>query len=155
VTPEARTPVTRSRSSHQRATTVDGPHPGLEEHVSTRQLVVQWGQRHAVLRDEKLTAALDAHAADVADPALGEAASAMLESTGEPGAGAAAAGTMMSESELQRIIDRAGLTSAPADLHPLAYVRKSADSVTHTAAAEAAIAAKSTAICHAGVPRAA
>jgi hypothetical protein len=99
----------------------DGPHPGLEEYTSTRQLVVPWGQRHAVLRDEKLAAALDAHTAQVADPALGEAASAVLESTGEPGAGAAAAGTMMSESELQRIIDRAGLTATPADLHPLAY----------------------------------
>ncbi len=99
----------------------DGPHPGLEEYVATRQLVAPWAQRHAVLRDEKLAAALDAHAAQVADPALGEATSAVLESTGEPGAGAAAAGTMMSESELQRIIDRAGLTSAPADLHPLAY----------------------------------
>ena len=99
----------------------DGPHPGLEEYISTRQLVVPWGQRHAVLRDEKRAAALDAHAAQFADPALGEAASAVLESTGEPGAGAAAAGTMMSESELQRIIDRAGLPTAPADLHPLAY----------------------------------
>jgi hypothetical protein len=89
--------------------------------VSTRQLVVPWGQRHELVRDEKLTAALDAHAAEVADSALGEAASAVLESTGEPGASAAAIGTMMSESELQRIIDRAGLTSAPADLHPLAY----------------------------------
>jgi hypothetical protein len=91
-------------------------HPGLEEYVSTRQLVVPWGQRHAVLRDETLAAALDAHAVQVADPALGEAASAVLESTGEPGAGATALGTMMSESGLQRIIDRAGLTSAPAVL---------------------------------------
>jgi hypothetical protein len=99
----------------------DGPHSGLEEYVSTRQLVAPWGQRRAVLRDETLAAALDAHAAQVADPAFGEAASAMLVSTGEPGAGATAVGTMMSESELQRIIDRAGLTSAPADLHPLAY----------------------------------
>jgi hypothetical protein len=94
----------------------DGPHPGLEEYVSTRQLVVPWGQRHAVLRDETLAAALDAHAVQVADPALGEATSAVLESTGEPGAGATALGTMMSESGLQRIIDRAGLTSAPAVL---------------------------------------
>jgi hypothetical protein len=99
----------------------DGPHPGLEEYVSTRQLVVPWGQRHKVLRDEKLAAALDAHAAQVADPALGEAASAVLASTGEAGAGADAAGTTMSESELQRIIDRAGLTAAPTELHALAY----------------------------------
>ena len=41
----------------------DGPHPGLEEYVCTRQLVVPWGQRHEVLRDEKLAAALDEHAA--------------------------------------------------------------------------------------------
>jgi hypothetical protein len=98
--------------------------PGLEEYISTRQLVSSLSRGDSgrqSLRDEKLAAALDAHAARVAVPALGEAASAILESTGEPGAGAAAAGTMMSESELQRIIDRAGLTSAPADLHPLAY----------------------------------
>jgi hypothetical protein len=98
-----------------------GPHPGLEEYVSSRQLVVPWGQRHAVLRDEKLAAALEAHAAQVADSALGEAASAVLESTGEPGGAADGTGTTMSEAELQRIIDRAGLTSPPADLHRLAY----------------------------------
>src|SRR3954449_915331 len=67
----------------------DGPHPGLEEYVSTRQLVVPLGQRHALLIDEKLAASLDAHAAQVADSALGEAARAVLKSTGEPGAGAA------------------------------------------------------------------
>jgi hypothetical protein len=59
---------------------VDRPR-GLEEYVSTRHLVVAWGQRHVVLRDEKLAAPLDAHAARVADSALGEAASAVLEST--------------------------------------------------------------------------
>jgi hypothetical protein len=82
---------------------------------------VPWGQRHAVLRDEKLAGPLDAHTAQVTDAALRHAASAVLESTGEPGSGAAAAGRMMSESELQRIIDRAGLTATPADPHPLAY----------------------------------
>jgi hypothetical protein len=99
----------------------DGPHPGLEEYISTRQLVVPWGQRREVLRDEKLGAAFEAHVAKAADSALGQAASAVLESTGEPGAGAVATGTTMSESELQRIIDRAGLASAPTGLHPLAY----------------------------------
>jgi hypothetical protein len=83
----------------------DGPHPGLEEYISTRQLVAPWGQRHEVLKDEKLAAALEAHVAKTADSALGQAASAVLESTGEPGAGAVATGTTMSESELQRIID--------------------------------------------------
>ena len=55
------------------------------------------------MRHEKLAAALDAHTARVADSALGEAASAVLESTGEPGAGAAATGTMMSESEVSGV----------------------------------------------------
>jgi hypothetical protein len=27
----------------------DGPHPGLEEYVSTRQLIVPWGERQAFL----------------------------------------------------------------------------------------------------------
>jgi hypothetical protein len=99
----------------------DGPHLGLEEYISRRQLVVPWGQRHEVLRDEKRGAALEAHVAKAADSALGQAASAVLESTREPGAGAVATGTTMSESELQRIIDRAGLASAPTGLHPLAY----------------------------------
>jgi hypothetical protein len=99
----------------------DGPHPGLEEYASTRQLVVPWGQRKAVLRDERLAAALYDYSRGRGDKALGEAASAVLESTGEPGAGATGDGTMMSEAELQRICDRAGLTSAPQDLHPLAY----------------------------------
>jgi len=73
------------------------------------------------LRDEKLAEALDAHAARVKDTAVGEAASAVFESTGEPGAGASATGTTMYEAEPQRIIDRAALKSAPVDLHPLAY----------------------------------
>jgi hypothetical protein len=98
----------------------DGPHPGLEEYVSTRQIVVPWGQRNAVLLDERREAALAEHARRVADSALGEAASAVLESTGEPGAAAAAESTSISESELQRILDRAGLSTGPSDLHPLA-----------------------------------
>lgn len=99
----------------------DGPHPGLEEYVSTRQVVVPWGQRKAVLRDEQREAALAEHSRRTCDPALGEAASAVLESTGEPGAAAAAEGTSMSESELQRILDRAGLATEPSELHALAY----------------------------------
>jgi hypothetical protein len=47
--------------------------------------------------------------------------SAVLESTGEPGAYAGEAITAMSEPELQRILDHAGLATAPTDLHPLAY----------------------------------
>jgi hypothetical protein len=40
----------------------DGPHPGLEEYVLTRRLVVAWGDRKALLRDEQRRLALDEHA---------------------------------------------------------------------------------------------
>ncbi|WP_121248078.1 hypothetical protein [Solirubrobacter pauli] len=99
----------------------DGPHPGLDEYVHTRQLIAPWGQRHAVLRDEQHQARLDEHAAGSADAALGAAANAVLESSGEPGADVSPGGLAMSETELQRIMDRAGLDGEPARLHPLAF----------------------------------
>lgn len=99
----------------------DGPHPGLEEYVSSRQLVVPWGERRALLRDEERASQLAEHARGLADKALMEAAGAVLESTGEPGAYAGDTTTAISEDELQRILDRAGVQTAPADLHPLAY----------------------------------
>lgn len=99
----------------------DGPHPGLEEYVSSRQLVVPWGERRALLRDEERAARLEGYARGLGDKALTEAASAVLASTGEPGAYADDTTTAMSEAELERILDRAGVYTAPADLHPLAY----------------------------------
>jgi hypothetical protein len=99
----------------------DGPHPGLEEYVSTRQLVVPWGQRKAVLRDEEREARLAEHRRSYRDAALGEAASAVLESSGERGAMAVDDGTAMDERELQRIMGRAGLPGSPVDLHLLAF----------------------------------
>lgn len=45
----------------------------------------------------------------------------MFESTGEPGAAVLGALSWFDEDELQRIVDRAGLTTAPTELHPLAY----------------------------------
>lgn len=94
----------------------DGPHPGLEEYVTTRQIVVPWGQRKAVLRDEESEERLNQHRRGYRDPALGEAASAVLESSGERGALADDGGTAMDERELQRIMDRAGLDGSPVEL---------------------------------------
>jgi hypothetical protein len=99
----------------------DGPHPGLEEYVSTRQLVVAWGGRTAVMRDEASAAALAEHAARTADRALGRAVSVVLEATGEPSAVADANGATIAEAELRRILHRAGLSTEPVDLHLLAY----------------------------------
>jgi hypothetical protein len=67
----------------------DGPHPGLEEYVSTRQLIIPWARRNALLRDEERSARLDEYARTVHDKALMEAASAVLAATGETGAYAA------------------------------------------------------------------
>jgi hypothetical protein len=100
----------------------DGPFPGLEDYVASRQLICPWGQRRDVLRDEERAARLEEYVdrSGIADRALIEATSAVLASTGEPGA-AAAAVTAMDEGEWQRIFDRAGIDGSPLDVHPLAY----------------------------------
>jgi hypothetical protein len=78
-------------------------------------------QRTALLRDEKLMAELEAHARANADKALACAASTVLESTGESGAYASEKTSWLTEDELQRICDRAGISSQPRDLHPLSF----------------------------------
>jgi hypothetical protein len=99
----------------------DGPHPGLEEYIETRQVVCAWGQRQAVIRDEQRATRLAEFTAKMYDKALCEAASAVLESSGESGAYVGAAVTAMDEDELQRILYRAGLETPPTDLHFLGY----------------------------------
>jgi hypothetical protein len=37
----------------------DGPHPGLEEYIRTASLIVGWGDRKAVLRDEEHSRRID------------------------------------------------------------------------------------------------
>jgi hypothetical protein len=100
----------------------DGPYPGLEDYISTRQLVCPWGERRAVLRDEERAARLEEYVrrSGLADAALVEAASSVLAASGEPSASAEAI-TAMDERELQRILDRAGIDTEPVALHPLAY----------------------------------
>ncbi len=94
----------------------DGPHPGLEEYVSTRQIVISWADRKALLRDEERAALLEEYekGAGAVEKALSDAAEAVLEATGEPGCG-------MDQGEVQRILDRAGIEKGPTDLHHLAY----------------------------------
>lgn len=99
----------------------EGPHPGLEEYVNTRQIVVPWGERKALLRDEKRLGELLEYSEPRSDRALAAACSAVLEATGEPGAWAGEAVTSMDERELQRILDRSGLDGSPSDLHPLGF----------------------------------
>jgi hypothetical protein len=94
----------------------DGPHPGLEEYVGSRQIVCAWGNRKTVLRDEEREARLAEHEKERGDDkALRDAVEAVFASTGEPGSG-------YDEDELQRILDRAGIDTAPADLHPVGFI---------------------------------
>jgi hypothetical protein len=100
----------------------DGPHPGLEEYISTRQLVVPWSQHRAFLRDEEREALIDEHCREVGDRVIAEAATTVLAASGEPSAYAGELGYLcMPEDELQRIADRAGIDARLTDLHLLGF----------------------------------
>lgn len=100
----------------------DGPHPGLEEYVRTRQIVVAWSDRQSFLRDEKRTQELDDYVRrNRPDSAIEEAVSTVLGSSGEPSAGAWGGGVSMPEDEIQRIMDRANLEGQPTGLHHMGF----------------------------------
>jgi hypothetical protein len=106
----------------------DGPHPGLEEYVRTANLIVSWGDRKAVLRDEERSQRIDDYSQrSRSDHAIVEAVSSILASSGEPSAGAAIGGLSMPEPELERIMRRAGLDGEPANLHHLAFRNRHGD----------------------------
>ena len=112
------------RRGHVKIRFEEGPHPGLEEYVNVRQLVVPWGERKALLRDEERMERIRQTVRR--DTARQEAISSVLEASGEPGAGAGEWLTMPEE-EIQRICDRAGISEQPADLHPLGFVDRFGD----------------------------
>jgi hypothetical protein len=124
--PRAGTPMLKvklvekvGRRGHVKIRFEDGPHPGLEEYINVRQLVVPWGERKALLRDEERLERIGQTVKR--DPAREEAISTVLAASGEPSAGAGE-WLAMPEDELQRIVDRAGLSEHPAELHPLGFV---------------------------------
>ncbi len=78
-------------------------------------MVTTWGDRKALLRDEEREKRLAEYEQSHGDKAVGDAIDAVLAATGEPGSG-------YHEAELERILDRAGVDTPPANLHPLAYV---------------------------------
>lgn len=94
----------------------------------TRRLVVPWGDRKALLRDEERLRRLDEHARDAGrNAALAEAVATVLASSGEPSAWAEWDGLSMPEDELERIAHRAGLEKPPVELHPLAFCDRRGD----------------------------
>src|SRR2546423_14007938 len=61
----------------------DGPHPGLEEYVRTMNLIVPWGARKALVRDEERHRLLDEYTRrSRRDSAVAEAVSSVLASSG-------------------------------------------------------------------------
>jgi hypothetical protein len=61
----------------------DGPHPGLEEYVRTANLIVSWGDRKAVLRDEERSQRIDDYSQrSRSDHAIVEAVSSILPPRG-------------------------------------------------------------------------
>jgi hypothetical protein len=99
----------------------DGPHPGLAEYVSTRQLLVPWGERQAFLRDEEHHERLKKTAAEFNDRAIGTAVEAILEATGENEAWLSGYGMSISRPALERLLGRSGIETDPLRLHPHAY----------------------------------
>lgn len=107
----------------------DGELAGLEEFISCSNLVVPWGERKALLRDEQREQALEFHLGGRTN-AVAQAASAVLESSGEPEAYVGDNGYLcMPEDQLQRIADRAGVDGPLEELHPLGF--KARDGCIH------------------------
>lgn len=109
------------RKGHVRIRYETGPHPGLEEYVATRQLVVPWVQQKAFLRDEERYERIRAYSAGRRPDALVEAVATVLGASGEPSAYATVEGLSMPVEEVERIMRRAGLEGDPVGLHPLAF----------------------------------
>jgi hypothetical protein len=100
----------------------DGPHPGLSEYISTRQLSVPWGERQAFLKDEERHERLKTTAATFSDRAISKAVELILEATGENDAWLSSYGMSIARDPLDRVLDRSGLSIDPLSLHPDSYI---------------------------------
>jgi hypothetical protein len=109
----------------------DGPFPGLEEYIHTRQLVVPWGERQAFLKDEERLARIKTAASEYGDRARRDAVEAVLESTGESSAWLSANGLSMPRDAIERLANRAGLEGDPTKLNPLGFQDRFGTSICH------------------------
>ena len=99
----------------------DEPHEGLEEYVSTRNIIVPWGEVRALLRDEKQHAALVEHLS-WPDRVIRQAADTVITSSGED-VWARDNGILEGDpAAIDRLMQRAGLAPNLSELHPLAFV---------------------------------
>lgn len=102
------------------------PFEGLEEWVQSRQLVVRWGERKALLREEEQARRFDESRRKV-NEGLVRAIETVMYSTGYSDAGAEVDGTIrMDADELREIARRAGLSKPLEEMHSAVYIDRRA-----------------------------
>lgn len=110
------------RGSQVKVRRLSEPHEGLEEYVKTRQLLVPWGERQALLKDEERAMRFD-EARQGRNQALAGAIRTVMEATGYSDGGADDDGTVhMTAAALREIARLAGLPQNLEDMHEAAYV---------------------------------
>jgi hypothetical protein len=101
----------------------DGEFPGLVDYAHTRQLIIPWGDRKALLRDEeRMEQIKKTERGGGVDKAVQVAIEAVLTSTGEDSVWLTAHGLEGPVDAVERIMRRAKLQGGPTALHPLAFV---------------------------------
>ena len=98
----------------------DGELTGLEDWVTTRELVCPWGERKALLRDEAHAEALEKNNYEHWDRAYDNAISIVFEASGEETGFIRKWNT--NEGSATRLWARAGLPGSPLDADPHNYV---------------------------------
>jgi hypothetical protein len=114
----------------------DGEFPGLVDYGHTRQLVVPWGDRKALVRDEERMERIKTLEREGTDSAVETAIEAVLEATGESTLWVSSSGLEAAPEVLERVMARAGLAGDPAELHPLGFVDRHGQVHLPTVAAE-------------------
>lgn len=104
-----------ARSRQARVRYAEGELLGLEEWVPSRLLVCPWGERHAVLRDERRARELDAADEGLWDRITEDAISEVMTASGEYGGFSRRWSS--DPASAQRFWGRAGLEGSPLDDH--------------------------------------
>lgn len=98
----------------------DGELAGLEDWVTTRELVCPWGERKAMLRDEERAARLQTASSESWDRVYEDAVSDVLTASGEENGFTGIWDT--SEGRATRLWARAGLPGSPLEYDPNNYI---------------------------------
>lgn len=107
---------------------LSGAEAGLTEYVKSQQLLVEWRDSKAFVRDEKKFDEVKAVSAQEADHPRMDAVSTVFEALGHPEAAVASAGVLsLSAAALQLLMSRGGLAFDFRELHTLAFKDRHGD----------------------------